>query len=175
MNRTSVTHGDAATLNERVACLVPGFAGYDDSGGRADADGRVRVEMCERIDGLTARLEDFLLDMSEYGWHPGMQGVDRTIRRLDDLRDELAGGVGVIARSGSTRKLEPARCEPVLKADLALLYDLESFGEYLEDIGRPQFKAGHLRKTLASLDDRMRAIEDSSQRRVAAVQGMASA
>jgi hypothetical protein len=166
MGRTDGTRStETGKLRQQVALLVPGYAGYAAASGRRDNDGRMRVELCERIDRANTRLEDFLLDISEDGWTAGVEGIDRTIRRLEDLRDIVTRSAENYRGIMSLGDLEEERTRPLLEVDLGLLVELDALGEFVSDLGTPHFTTGLRKGTLAEMDRRLDEIEGALKRR----------
>lgn len=165
MGRTDVTRVDVTKLRSQVALLVEGYDGYATSDGRRDNDGRVRVELCERIDRACARLEDFLFEISEDGWTAGVEGIDRTIRRLEELREGVTRCAENYGELLSTGDLEEACVRPLMESDLALLVELDALGEYVQDLGVPHFTTGLRKGTLAELGRRLDEIGACLERR----------
>lgn len=167
MGRTDVTRIDAARLRSQVALLVEGYDGYAASVSRRDNDGRVRVELCERIDRASTRLEDFLFEISEDGWTAGVEGIDRTIRRLEELREGVARSAENYVGLLSMQDLKEEHVRPLMESDLALLVELDGLGEYVQDLGVPHFTTGLRKGTLAELDRRLDEIGRCLERRSA--------
>jgi hypothetical protein len=166
MGRTDGTRSaEIVKLREQVALLVPGYAGYAGAADRRDNDGRIRVELCERIDRANARLEDFLLEISEDGWTAGVEGIDRTIRRLEELRDEVTRAADNYAGIMMLGDLDEETTHPLLEVDLALLVELDALSEYVDDLGAPHFTTGLRKRTLAEIDARLAGVEAALTRR----------
>ena len=163
MTRAS-TRSTLAQLQERVACMVPGFTGYQDPGTRRDDDGRLRVEVCERLDSALAHMEDFLLESSEDGWSPAVGGLDEAIRALEAVRSDITMGNGLGSFFELNQVPEPTLTE-LMESDLALLVELDELGEQLEGLGPPHFRDGVLEDTLAAIDKRIVAVDQSYSRR----------
>jgi len=165
MSRTNAARSQSNSLGQRVQSLVPGFEGYASPTERRDDDGRLRVEVCERIDRVAARLEDFLLDLAEEGWSPGLQGLDDFIRDLEDLRERVTQAPDEYGVFLDDRELGPDRVNHVLECDLALLVELDAADEDIHDLDLPSFGPGHLRDTMAGIEAHVRAVDAAFERR----------
>lgn len=150
----------AQQLRTRMARLVPDFGGYQHPGSRRDDDGRFRVELCERLDVSTVRLEDILLEISEEGWVPGMESIDQVIRDLDAIRERVTAGHD----TSPDMPIDGADDEAVqrlLEKDWAILVELDSFQEHLAEVGNLPLSGRQLQEVLGELSTAVMAIEEA--------------
>jgi hypothetical protein len=160
-------------LVERVESLVSGFRGYAESRTRRDDDGRVRIEICERIDRSSAFIEDFLLELSEEGWNPAVQQLDGLVRRLEVLRSNATSSADAYAAFFSRGALSPTALVSLLENDLSLLVDLDALAELLDGLGAPHFAPGNVRETMTTITAHVEAVERSFERRQGAARELA--
>jgi len=171
------TSGHPATeqLIERVESLVSGFRGYGEPRTRRDDDGRVRIEICERIDRSSAFIEDYLLELSEEGWNPAVQALDELVRRLEALRSQATSASDIYGAFFSRGALSPAVLTNLLENDLSLLVDLDALAELLDGLGAPHFAPGNVRETMTAITTHVDAVERSFERRQGAARELAGA
>jgi hypothetical protein len=165
MSRTNAARSQFNSLGQRVETLVPGFEGYVSPTERRNDDGRLRVEVCERIDRVAARLEDFLLDLAEEGWSPGLRGLDGFVRSLEELRERVTQAPDEYGRFLDHGDLGSDQLNHVLECDLALLVELDAADEDIHDLELPSFSPGHLRDTMAGIEAHVRAVDAAFERR----------
>jgi hypothetical protein len=165
MSRSNAAHNGVTQLSQRVAVLVPDYSGYQETAARRDDDGRLRLEVCERLDLAANRLEDFLLELSEEGWNPGVEALDRLIRELEALRNQMTSPGAEESAFLRTDRLAAAPLKSLIEADLGLMVELDTLIEHLEELGLPDFRTGALRATLRTVTTHIDAVVLAQDRR----------
>lgn len=130
---TSSGSGWAGSL-ERLARLIPGVAGYQDREGLRETDKQVRVHLAGRIAELASLLEQAEHRLTEANRLDRLPGVDRMVRLLRTLADQIRYASYGFAGVFDLHKIREGELMALHRFDLDLLEALPGLRQHIASL-----------------------------------------
>jgi len=154
-HRDAQNHG---TL-ENLIRHVPGFRGYLDREERRDSDYLVRKWMADRLQQCKQGLDDYLRTLVEAGKLDELSPFEQFRTRLDGLINRIRSADRGYSGLFDSIKVEEAELDQVYQLDIALMNDVTSLAESVEQIATttdpPKNAATALLKKIADADQQL--------------------
>jgi len=143
--------GDERLL-EKIARMVPGYAGYKDKELRREADKRQRDYLARRLSEEKSRLESANARMAERMLLDALGASDRVARRLEKIIDRVRFASYGYAGFFDIAKVREEELDRIYELDASLLDDVQAMGGKITELEGMEGPQEEMTKVLRELE-----------------------